>query len=122
MILVNGEPFNERINPASFVTLNRLWNNGDKVEIIFKYNFHYKNMLDNKNVIALFYGPVLLAFETEKELILKGSHEETLRSLSKPNNEFSFNLKNNRKTFKLIPFYKITNDSYSIYATIRNEY
>lgn len=121
-ILINGEPFNERINPASFATLNRVWNNGDKVEVIFEYNFYYKSMPDNKNVIAFFYGPVLLAFETEKELILKESHEEILRSFSKLNNEFSFSLKNNGKTFKLVPFYKITNDSYGVYATIRNEY
>lgn len=79
-------------------------------------------MPDNKNVIAFSYGPILLAFETEKELILKGSHEEILSSFSKLNNEFSFSLKNNGKTFKLVPFYKITNDSYGVYARIRNEY
>ena len=79
-------------------------------------------MPDNPNVIALFYGPVLLAFETDKELILKGSQEEILHSLSKQQNEFSFILKNSATDYKLVPFYKVTKASYGVYATIRNEY
>jgi flagellar assembly factor FliW len=79
-------------------------------------------MPDNNNVIALFYGPVLLAFETSKELILKGNSEEILHSLSKHPNEFSFILKNDGANYKLVPFYQVTKASYGVYATIRNEY
>jgi hypothetical protein len=33
--------------------------------------------------MVLFYGPILLAFETEKEIILKGNHETILQNLTK---------------------------------------
>jgi DUF1680 family protein len=121
-VFVNGKPFKTKIKPVSFVTIDREWKDGDQVELIFSYDFYLKTMPDNNNVIALYYGPVLLAFETSKELILKGNQEEILRSISKKNDEFSFSLKNNGMDYKLVPFYQLTNQSYGVYATIRNEY
>jgi flagellar assembly factor FliW len=79
-------------------------------------------MPDNDNVVALFYGPVLLAFETSKEVILKGNQEVILQNMSKSNDGFSFSLNNNNQLFLLKPLYSITNQSYGVYSTIRNEY
>ncbi len=121
-ILVNGQPFKTKIKPLSYIKIDRLWKNGDKIELIFLYDFQLRSMPDNKNVVALFYGPVLLAFETEKEIILKGNQESILQNLVKNESEFSFTLKNGNRTFSLKPFYAITNQSYGIYGTIRNEY
>ncbi len=121
-ILVNGQPVKTKIKPVSFVTIDRIWNDGDTVELLFDYQFHLKPMPDNENVIALFYGPVLLAFETDKELILKGRQDEILRTIQKQSNSFSFILKNNGTDYNLVPFYRITKASYGVYATIRNEY
>jgi uncharacterized protein len=121
-VLINGQPFKTKIKPASFVTIDRMWKDGDQLELVFTYNFYLKSMPDNKNVVALFYGPVLLAFESDKELILKGSQQEILQNLTKQSNSFSFILKNNGIDYKLVPFYQITKASYGVYATIRNEY
>jgi len=121
-ISVNGQSLKSKMKPSSFVTIDRIWNDGDMVELQFDYQFHLKSMTDNPNVVALFYGPVLLAFETDKELILKGNHEEIIRALSKLPNEFSFNLKNNGIDYKIVPFYQITKVSYGVYATIRIDY
>jgi DUF1680 family protein len=121
-ILVNGQPLKTKIKPASFVSIDRIWEDKDQVELVFGYNFYLKSMPDNANVFALFYGPVMLAFETNKELILKGTQDEILQSITKSPNEFSFMLKNNGTIYKLVPFYRVTNASYGVYATIRNEY
>lgn len=121
-ILVNGQPVKTKIKPLSFATINRTWKTGDTVELIFDYQFHLKNMPDNPNVIALLYGPVLLAFETDKELILKGSQEQILQSVRKQPEGYSFILKNNGIDYKLVPLYQITKVSYGVYATIRNDY
>jgi len=121
-ILVNGQPLKSKMKPASFLAIERIWKDGDTVELQFDYQFHLKSMPDNENVVALFYGPVLLAFETDKELILKGSQEEILRTITKQANGFSFILKNNGTDYQLVPFYQITKASYGVYATIRNEY
>jgi uncharacterized protein len=121
-VLVNGQPVKTDIKPLSFVTIDKTWKTDDIVELIFEYQFQLKSMPDNPNVVALFYGPVLLAFETSKELILKGNQEKILHSLSKQPNEFSFILKNSGTDYKLVPFYQVTKSSYGVYATIRNEY
>jgi DUF1680 family protein len=104
------------------VKIDRIWNDGDIVELKFDYQFYLKPMPDNESVIALFYGPVLLAFETGNEIILKGNHQTILENLAKAEKGFSFLLQNNNQLFKLKPFYAITNESYGVYATIRNEY
>ena len=121
-IFVNGEPYKAKINPLSFTEIDRIWQEGDVVEIQFEYQFHLKSMPDNPNVIALFYGPVLLAFETDKELILKGNSELILQNLTKNDGDFSFRLNNNNILYQLKPFYSITNQSYGVYATMRNDY
>ena len=79
-------------------------------------------MADNPNLIALFYGPVLLAFQVHEEAILKGDAGNILKNISKQGNFMSFTLKNSGKEYTLVPFYKVTNESYGVYATIRNEY
>ncbi|MEP6556184.1 MAG: beta-L-arabinofuranosidase domain-containing protein [Ferruginibacter sp.] len=121
-VLVNGEPIKGAISPRSYVTIDRKWKSGDKIEIRFNYHFQVKPMPDNPNIVALFYGPVLLAFQVHEETILKGNAVNILKNISKQGNSMSFTLKNNGKEYTLVPFYKITNESYGVYATIRNEY
>jgi DUF1680 family protein len=119
-VLVNGEPVKGGISPLSYVSIDQKWENGDQIELRFNYHFQVKSMPDNPNVIALFYGPVLLAFQVHEETILKGNAADILKNISKNGN--SFRLKNNGKEYTLVPFYKVTNESYGVYATIRNEY
>jgi uncharacterized protein len=121
-VLVNGEPIKGGISPMSYVTVDRKWKSGDKIEIRFNYHFQVKPMPDNPNLIALLYGPVLLAFQVHEEAILKGNAANILKNISKQGNSMSFTLKNNGKEYMLVPFYKVTNASYGVYATIRNEY
>jgi len=63
-----------------------------------------------------------LAFETASEIILKGYREAILKNLVKNEGDFSFTLNNNKLNFQLKPFYAITNQSYGVYATIRNKH
>ncbi len=118
-IYINGEKQNNKIIPNSFISLNREWSNNDKVKIVFDYDFYIKTMPDDENVVAIFYGPVLLAFEDRSELILKGDSKTILSNLSKTNKN-TFQLQNGGKTYLLYPFYTIEDQSYGIYATIRN--
>lgn len=121
-ILVNGKPLKDDLQPVSYAAIERIWNNGDMIELSFDCNFHFKAMPDDRNVVAFYYGPVLLAFLAEKELILKGEAESMLNEMFKEPNEFSFGLKNGGSTFRLLPFYQVREQSYGVYATIRNEY
>ncbi|MEO7991285.1 MAG: beta-L-arabinofuranosidase domain-containing protein [Chryseolinea sp.] len=119
-VYINNEKQNIDITPNSYITLDREWKSKDKIRLEFQYAFHVKTMPDDKNVIAIYYGPILLAFENSSELVLKGDREAILTNLSVDDVHHSFLLKNNGKTYLLRPLYDIEEQSYGVYATIRN--
>jgi uncharacterized protein len=118
-IYVNDEK--QKIKPVSntYISLNREWKNNDKIKLVFHYRFYLKSMPDDKNVVAVFYGPILLAFESVAELILKGDPQVILSNLSVQDNN-TFSLFNNGRKYILRPLYDIEDQSYGVYATIRN--
>lgn len=78
-------------------------------------------MPDNPEVFAIYYGPMLLAFESKAEITLKGNTKDILKNISLLNLEnATFLLKNNGKEYSLRPLYDIDTEAYSVYATIRN--
>lgn len=120
-VFINNEKQNIDVRPGSFISLKRSWKNHDHVRLEFQYDFHIKTMPDDTNVIAIFYGPMLLAFETDSELILKGDKDTILNHLSVVDSgKNSFQLKNGGKTYILRPLYDIEDQSYGVYGTIRN--
>ena len=119
-VYINNEKQNLEINSNSYLSLNRVWKNNDKIKLVFQYDFYIKSMPEDKNVVALFYGPALLAFETTSELILKGDYNTILTSLSKDKDSNIFHLNNNGTSYNLKPLYDIEQESYGVYATIRN--
>lgn len=119
-VAVNGKKQKVKTTPESFLCLKRKWKDRDKVSLVFEYDFHLKTMPDNKNMIALFYGPILLAFENGSELVLKGDHKTILSQLSKREKTNVFNLKNNGTTYTLRPLFNIEEEMYGVYATINN--
>lgn len=119
-VTVNGKKQKVKTTPESFLCLKRKWKDNDKVSLVFEYDFHLKTMPDNENMIAIFYGPMLLAFENGSELILKGDHKTILSELSKGETNDVFNLKNSGITYTLRPLFKIEDEMYGVYATIKN--
>lgn len=118
-VYVNGQKQKVNSSPSSYYSINRKWNNKDKIKLFFHYDFHIQSMPDDQNVLAIFYGPSLLAFETSSELILKGTKDEILKGLSVLGGK-TFHLSNGGKMYILHPLYDIVEQSYGVYATIRN--
>lgn len=119
-IYVNGKMQNIVTSRNSYVSLNREWSNNDKVRLVFHYDFHVKPMPDDKNVVSIFYGPILLAFESDSELILREDVESILKNISMTKDHFRFLLRNGGKTYRLRPLYDIESEHYGVYATIRD--
>lgn len=87
---------------TSFCELNRSWHDKDEVRLVFYYYFYIKPMPDTPKMFAIYYGSVLLAFESNAEIILKGKIEDILRNLIVLNQGNAiFQLKNNRTNFQL---------------------
>lgn len=120
-LYINDEKQSVNPHPMSYLELNRVWKGSNKVKLVFQYDFHLKSMPDNANVFAVYYGPMLLAFESDAEIILKGDKENILKNISPLDPEkATFLLNNNGKSYRLRPLYDIDTESYGAYATIRD--
>jgi DUF1680 family protein len=62
-IEVNGELLKEVLKPGSFATIDRNWKDGDTVKVRLPMRLHLQPTPDNPNVVAVMYGPVVLAGE-----------------------------------------------------------
>lgn len=119
-VYINNVKQNVDVTANSYITLNREWKNKDEIRLVFHYDFYLKSMPDDDHVVAIFYGPVLLAFDCASELIMKGDHAEILSNLSVSADRQAFHLKNGGKVYSLKPLYEIESEVYGVYATIRN--
>jgi len=119
-VYINNVKQNGNVAPRTYINLNREWKNKDEIRLVFHYDFYLKSMPDDENVVAIFYGPTLLAFDYASELIMKGDQTEILHNLSVAADHKTFTLNNGGKIYSLKPLYDIENESYGVYATIRN--
>ncbi|WP_163409862.1 beta-L-arabinofuranosidase domain-containing protein [Flavobacterium ajazii] len=65
-VKINGKEEKVKVQPGSYLKLNRKWKDGDTIELRMPFEFHLEPVMDQQNIASLFYGPVLLAAqETE---------------------------------------------------------
>lgn len=60
-LLLNGKAVNAQVDAKGFVTIANNWKNGDQLQYVLHRTIHAEPMIDNKDRVAIFYGPVLLA-------------------------------------------------------------
>jgi uncharacterized protein len=60
-IKVNGKKISVNQKPGSYITINRKWKNGDKVDITYPMSLRLVATPDNPDKAAIAYGPVALA-------------------------------------------------------------
>ncbi len=125
-VTVNDKPVIIKKNPGSYYTIERTWKPGDKINITMQMDMHSKPMPDNKNRIALLYGPVVLSGELGKEkpeqqnIPVFVTDNIPVSELVKPvsNSEallFKTSATNNGETISLIPFYEMHYQHYIVY-------
>lgn len=119
-VSINGDDVGI-VSPMSYQSISRKWEINDHIVLDFTYDFHVKSMPDAPNVMAIYYGPMMLAFVEKDEIILKGTIEDILQGLSCEGKQ-EFYLENADRKFRLIPFFLIENETYSVYATIDNRF
>ena len=66
-IKVNGEDVPVTTQPGSFVTIDRVWNAGDKIDINFPMHMSMEAMPNVPEYVAFLYGPILLGAKTGSE-------------------------------------------------------
>lgn len=66
-VLVNGKKVAIKQKEGSYITIDRKWKSGDKVEVTYPMSLRLVPANDNAKVAAIAYGPVLLAARAGKE-------------------------------------------------------
>lgn len=75
---INGSPVEAAFRPSSYFVLDRLWRNGDKVEISLPMDLHTETMPDDKNLQSILYGPLVLAGDLGVAGLTPDSYRGTL--------------------------------------------
>lgn len=60
-VKVNGKKINIKQKPSSYISINRLWKDGDKIEVRYPMTFHLAATNDDSDKAAVMYGPLVLA-------------------------------------------------------------
>jgi DUF1680 family protein len=67
VIKINGESMSLASEPGSYLVINRQWKNNDKLQITLPMSLHTHPMPDDKSVVAMMYGPLVLAGQLGSE-------------------------------------------------------
>jgi DUF1680 family protein len=60
-VKINGKAVEATAGPGSYLTLNRSWKTGDRIEMTMPMKLRVEKMPDNRQQQAFLYGPVVLA-------------------------------------------------------------
>lgn len=63
-ITINGEPVQQSSQAESYISINRTWSSGDKVEVSLPMQASFEQMPNVPKYIAISYGPILLGAKT----------------------------------------------------------
>jgi len=139
-IKINGQKLAEYSSPASYLTVKRVWKNGDRIEIALPMDLRLERLPDRRDIAAILYGPIVLAgalggaeglipekvsglYGPEGDPVavptFEGKNEAPLKSWIKPvaGRPMTFETVNAGKPndVTLVPFYKLFGQRYSIY-------
>jgi len=128
-IYINGQEHKVKEQPGSFVSLDRKWKNGDKVEVLFPFSLRLETMPDNANRVAVLYGPLVLAGDlgTVEDPaandpmyvpVLMTSERDPyawLKAVENTSNTFKTNNVGQPRDITLKPFFKTHDRRYSVY-------
>ena len=64
-ILINGKNLPVTVGAGNYVTISRVWKDGDRVEITMPMTLRTEGFKDDPNVAAVMYGPLVMAATTE---------------------------------------------------------
>jgi len=76
-VKINGAALPAFASPSSYLTLNRVWKTGDKIELSLPMHLGIESMPDDQTLQAAMYGPLVLAGRFEpvtKEMTYSGGY------------------------------------------------
>jgi DUF1680 family protein len=139
-VKINGAVVPAFASPGSYLTLNRLWKSGDKIEISLPMNLRIESMPDDETIQAVMYGPLLLAgrFDAVTKEMLYGDYEpkpgdfKMLNIVADPNKPtgwlqrdpkqaLTFHGVGQSQALTLVPLYQVIHERYAIYWKVNRQ-
>jgi hypothetical protein len=83
-VTVNGTKVDISSQPGSFITLRRVWQNGDRVEVKLPFSLYTEGFRDNPDRFAFLTGPLVLCAEVDRSKpfpAVVAAREEAVASL-----------------------------------------
>ena len=134
-VRVNGEKLTAFSSPASYLTLDRIWKAGDKIELSLPMGLHLHRMPDDETLQAAMYGPLVLAGrfgEVTKEMSYTGYHAKREDQYKVPDivadpdqptawiepdakQPLTFHAAGQAQPFTLVPLNSVIHERYAVY-------
>jgi uncharacterized protein len=137
---INGKTQTVQASAGSYATLQRKWQEGDKVEVSLPMSLHAAALPDDPRIQAAMYGPLVLAAQMGREGLTKAmiygdsgpddEHQKAIPMLEVsttngggamqwveriPDEKLRFQTAGQTEGTKLMPLYQIMDERYSVY-------
>lgn len=134
-VKINGAKLPAFASPGSYLTLNRVWNPSDKIEVSLPMGLHIDSMPDDQTIQAAMYGPLVLAgrFDAVPREMRYGDYEpkpgnqqtvpDITADASRPtewiepdaDQPLTFHAVGQVQPLTLVPLYKVIHERYAVY-------
>jgi len=103
---INGRKVPRHIEPSKWISINRVWKNGDQIELIFPMKVTVKIWKKNKNAISVNRGPLTYSLKIGERWVRYGGTDTWPAYEVFPTTPWNYglivNLKKPEKSFKVI--------------------
>ena len=140
-VKINGATLPAFASPGSYLSLNRVWKTGDRIELNLPMGLHIDRMPDDETVQAVMYGPLVLAgrFDTVGKDLLYGEYEPKNNSPAKvpeivadadkptawvepdPKQALAFRAVGQSQPLTLVPLYQVIQERYAVYWKVNKK-
>jgi uncharacterized protein len=140
-VKINGSTLPAFASPSSYLTLNRTWKTGDKIELSLPMDLRMDMMPDNDTIQAAMYGPLVLAGRFDPvppeltygpygpkagtqgkvpEIVAEGANP---RSWIEPDSKLplTFHAIKQSQSFSMVPLYQVIHNRYAVYWKVSNK-
>jgi uncharacterized protein len=134
-VKINGTALPAFASPSSYLSLNRTWKSGDKIELNLPMDLHIDAMPDNQTIQAAMYGPLVLAgrFDAVPSEMRYGSEgpkagaeqkvPDIVADSSKPTawiepdarQPLTFQSVGQSQPIRMVPLYQVMHNRYAVY-------
>jgi uncharacterized protein len=140
-VKINGASLPAFASPSSYLTLNRVWKTGDKIELSLPMELHIHAMPDDETIQAAMYGPLVLAgrFEPVTREMSCGDYgpkpgdqrkvPDITADAARPTawiepdakQSLTFQAVGQSQPITLVPLYRVIHERYAVYWKVDNK-